>query len=154
MRKDCVGSILVGFIVVAVFVTSVVYAHCQIPCGIYDDQMRIKMIAENITTIERSIVQIDRLSRKESPDLNQINRWIDNKEKHADDTSNIISYYFLAQRIQAVESGGGKSYRQYIEKLTLLHEMLLYCVRAKQTVDISNVEVLRVLLDDFKDAYF
>lgn len=154
MRKICVGSILVTFVVFVVFVSSIVYSHCQIPCGIYDDHLRIKMISENIMTIEKSIIQIDLLSRQESLDLNQINRWIDNKEKHADDTSNIISCYFLAQRIKPAEKTDGKSYRQYIERLTLLHEMLLYCVKAKQTVDLSNVKSLRGLLGDFKEAYF
>ena len=154
MRKICARSIVVTFVVFVVFVSSIVYSHCQIPCGIYDDQMRIKMIAENITTIEKSIIQIDSLSRQKSIDLNQINRWIDNKEKHADDTSNIISYYFLAQRIKPAEKADSDSYREYVKKLTLLHEMLLYCVKAKQTVDITNVETLRGLLGDFEDAYF
>ena len=27
---------------------SIVWAHCEIPCGIYDDHMRIKMISEHI----------------------------------------------------------------------------------------------------------
>ena len=31
------------------------FAHCEIPCGIYDDEMRLKMIAEHITTIEKSM---------------------------------------------------------------------------------------------------
>ena len=26
-----------------------IYSHCEIPCGIYDDKMRITMIAEDIT---------------------------------------------------------------------------------------------------------
>ncbi|MDY6953871.1 MAG: superoxide dismutase [Ni], partial [Thermodesulfobacteriota bacterium] len=42
----------------ALFVVSYASAHCEIPCGIYDDQMRIDMIAEHITTIEKSMKQI------------------------------------------------------------------------------------------------
>ena len=34
------------------------WAHCEIPCGIYDDHMRIHMIEEHITTIEKSMQQI------------------------------------------------------------------------------------------------
>jgi nickel superoxide dismutase len=28
-------------------------AHCEIPCGIYDDEMRINMVLEHIATIEK-----------------------------------------------------------------------------------------------------
>jgi nickel superoxide dismutase len=31
---------------------------CEIPCGIYDDEMRINMIAEHITTIEKSVKKL------------------------------------------------------------------------------------------------
>jgi len=154
MLRKTVRSLALTFIVLVVLVSSIVYSHCQIPCGIYDDQLRIKMISEHIRTIEKSIMEIDRLSRQETLDLNQINRWIDNKEKHADETSSIISYYFLAQRIEPAKEGDSDSYKKYIKELTLLHEMLLYCVKAKQTVDMSNVKSLKSLLGDFQDVYF
>ena len=32
------------------------FSHCEIPCGIYDDAMRITMIQEHITTIEKSMI--------------------------------------------------------------------------------------------------
>ena len=31
------------------------YAHCQIPCGVYDDTMRVKMIEEHTLTILKSM---------------------------------------------------------------------------------------------------
>jgi len=54
-------------------------AHCEIPCGIYDDQMRIRFIAEDITTIEKAMKQIDELSAKVPLNYNQLVRWISNK---------------------------------------------------------------------------
>ncbi len=27
-------------------------AHCEVPCGIYDDQLRADLIAEHATTVE------------------------------------------------------------------------------------------------------
>ena len=36
-----------------------VYAHCQIPCGIYNDPARFTDMADHITTIEKSMNQIN-----------------------------------------------------------------------------------------------
>ena len=33
-------------------------AHCQIPCGIYDDHARVHAMLEDVTTIEKSLVLI------------------------------------------------------------------------------------------------
>ena len=40
------------------FFTVKASAHCEIPCGIYDDELRISMLNEHITTIEKSMNQI------------------------------------------------------------------------------------------------
>lgn len=149
-RKSVVLVIMVFVIVFA----SVVYSHCQIPCGIYGDPTRFDMLAEHTTTIEKSMKQITDLSKKDKPDMNQIVRWIHNKEKHADELSHIVTYYFMAQRIKPVDKEKGKAYEQYIKKLTLLHEMLVYSMKAKQTTDLSNVEKLKTLLAEFRTAYF
>ncbi len=149
-RKLVVVVILVSLVVF----TTLVYSHCQIPCGIYHDPARFDMIAENIKTIEKSMKQITKLSQEDKPDMNRIVRWVQNKEKHADDTSHIITYYFMAQRIKTVEKADGKAYEKYVKNLTLLHKMLVYSMKAKQTTDLSNVEKLRTLLTEFQTAYF
>ena len=51
--KRTVWATLTGVLLVA-GVTSVVFSHCEIPCGIYDDPMRLDMMAEHITTITRT----------------------------------------------------------------------------------------------------
>jgi len=132
---------------------SMAYSHCQIPCGIYDDQTRFDMIAENITTIEKSMKLIAELSREDKPNLNQVVRWVQNKEKHADDTSHIITYYFMAQRIKPADKTDSEAYNEYVKKLTLLHEMLIYSMKAKQSTDPANVEKLKALLTEFQNVY-
>jgi len=52
--------ILISFI----FLISSANAHCEIPRGIYDDEMRIKIILEYIDTIEKSIKQIVAIEKK------------------------------------------------------------------------------------------
>jgi nickel superoxide dismutase len=68
--------------------------------------------------------------------------------------SDIVTYYFLAQRIKPVEKTQDKTYEQYIKKLILLHEILVYNMKAKQTTDLSNVEKLKSLSAEFKEIYF
>lgn len=134
-------------------ITSLVYSHCQIPCGIYDDPARLAAIAENITTIEKAMKSIEELSAQQKPNMNQIVRWVNVKDEHAEDIAHIVSYYFMAQRIKPVDKSDATGYEKYIKQLTLLHEMLVYSMKAKQTTDLANVEKLRSLLTDFRSAY-
>jgi nickel superoxide dismutase len=129
-------------------------AHCQVPCGIYDDQARIKMIAEHITTIEKAMNQVIELSKEKTPNYNQIVRWIYNKEKHAEELSDIVTYYFMTQRLKPILKADTKEYANYREKLELLHHLLVYTMKAKQTTDLKVIEELRVLLKKFEEAYF
>ena len=131
-----------------------VSSHCEIPCGIYDDEMRVKMIAENITTVEKSMNQIIELSGHDKQNLNQIVRWVQNKENHADEISHIVTQYFMTQRLKPVDADHSEEYMDYVNKLTLLHQMMVYSMKSKQTTDLANVEKLRSLLTSFKDAYF
>ncbi len=147
-------AVVVVVLVLVIALSSMVYSHCQIPCGIYGDPARFDMIAEHITTIEKSMKQITELSKQDKPNANQITRWVSNKENHAAELSHIVTHYFMAQRIKLVDKSQGKAYEDYIKKLTLLHEILVYSMKAKQTTDLSNVEKLKSLLTEFRVAYF
>ena len=73
-------------------------AHCQIPCGIYDDYARVLSMLEDAATVEKSVKLIAELSGK--PDIQsqqQLVRWVMNKEKHAQNIITTISDYFLTQ---------------------------------------------------------
>lgn len=144
---------LLAALAVAVVFGSLAYSHCQVPCGIYGDDTRFDLIAEHIQTIEKSMVQIGENMNQDPPNGNQIVRWVQNKEKHADEISHIVTYYFMAQRIKIPPAGDAAAHDAYVKKLTLLHHMLVYSMKAKQTTDLSNVQQLRHLLADFKKAY-
>jgi nickel superoxide dismutase len=99
------GSRLV-LIAAALFISltaSNAFAHCQIPCGIYDDAARFALLEEHVTTVEKAMKKIEELSAAQSPNYNQIVRWVGNKEHHADEISEIVTYYFMAQRLKPVE---------------------------------------------------
>jgi nickel superoxide dismutase len=129
------------------------FSHCEIPCGIYNDPMRMDMMAEDITTIEKSIKEIQRLSAEGEKNYNQLVRWIVNKDNHADYFSEIVTQYFMAQRITPAEESNQKAYKEYVHKLTLLHKMLVYAMKCKQTTDLENVEQLKTYLAQFRAAY-
>jgi len=155
MKKSVRKPIAAVCIVATVAVlASIAYSHCQIPCGIYDDEARFDAMAENITTIEKSMKEIERLSAEAKPNMNQIVRWVNNKDHHADELSETVTYYFMAQRVKLPVDSEAKAYDDYIKKLTRLHGMLVYAMKAKQTTDLANVQQLRSLLDEFHKIYF
>jgi nickel superoxide dismutase len=129
-------------------------AHCQIPCGIYDDKMQIDMLNEHITTIEKAMNQITELSAEADKNFNQIVRWVTNKEDHAQEFQNIVTFYFLAQRIKPVDPAETDAYQKYLKKLELLHHLHVYAMKCKQTTDLANVEKLKSLVTEFAALYF
>ena len=121
-------------------------AHCEIPCGIYDDAARLDQIAEHIKTIEKSMKQITGLGKASPVNYNQLVRWVSNKEHHATEIQHIVSQYFMTQRIKP-------DAKQYAEKLKALHHMLVYAMKCKQTNDLTNTEKLKTLLKEFEILY-
>ncbi|MDL1976196.1 MAG: superoxide dismutase, Ni [Deltaproteobacteria bacterium] len=145
MKKKCLQTALVFLMIF--FTAAYAAAHCEIPCGIYDDEMRVMMIAEHITTIEKSMKQIVKLRGQKPENCNQRVRWVMNKEDHANELQHIVSQYFMTQRIKL-------DAENYAQKLSVLHKMLVYAMKCKQTTDLSHISKLRSLLEEFHDLYF
>jgi nickel superoxide dismutase len=129
-------------------------AHCQIPCGIYNDELRVQLIEEDITTIEKSMNEIVALSKESPINFNQLVRWINNKEEHAQKIQDLVSDYFLCQRIKAPETREGEAWTKYVGQLATLHQIEVAAMKAKQTTDLANVETLRKLVKEFRTEYF
>ena len=68
------------------------------------------------------------------------------KEKHADELSEIVTYYFMTQRIKP-------GMDHYEDNLKALHEILIYSMKAKQTTDVANVAKLNELIHTFAHTY-
>jgi nickel superoxide dismutase len=128
------------------FGTAQVGAHCEIPCGIYDDEMRINMIAEHITTIEKAMKETIQLEGQKPTNHNQLTRWVMNKEHHANELQHIVTQYFMTQRIKL-------DAKKYSVKLTSLHKMLVYAMKCKQTTDLTYITKLRSVLKEFHGLY-
>ncbi|MGM0442175.1 MAG: superoxide dismutase [Ni] [Elusimicrobiota bacterium] len=132
--------------------TGLLWSHCQVPCGIYDDHMRIEMMYENIDTVEKAINSVKELQGEEDKNYNQIVRWVTNKEEHATKIIETVNKYFLAQRIKIAEKK--ESPKMYSEKLELLHKIIVYSMKTKQSLDTDNVEQLRKTVEKFEELYF
>lgn len=145
------SALLVGIITISSFQAK---AHCEIPCGIYGDSVRIVLIYEHIATIEKSMNMINELSKEEKPDYNQLVRWVTNKEEHAIKIQDIVSQYFLHQRIKPVSEADSAAYGKYVKQLELLHNILVFAMKSKQSTDLSNIETLREKVHNFEHAYF
>ncbi|MFC2086470.1 superoxide dismutase [Ni] [Bacteroidota bacterium] len=146
------GFVAFAFIVLTGTVNEVT-AHCEVPCGIYGDSVRVTMLYEHFSTIEKAMIQIIELSKAGDVNYNQLVRWVNTKEEHAEKIQDIVSQYFLHQRIKVKESDD-ESYEKYISHLTLLHKMLVYAMKSKQTTDLEYIAKLRKTLALFEDAYF
>ena len=77
-------------------------AHCQIPCGIYDDELRVKLIEEHIGTVEKSMNQIIALAKETPVNSNQLVRWVVNKEEHASEIQDIVDELIRLEVIEVL----------------------------------------------------
>jgi nickel superoxide dismutase len=133
--------------------SGVARAHCQIPCGIYNDPLRFTLMEEDVTTIEKAMNQINELGQQQPVDYNQIVRWVDNKDDHADKLSETVTYYFMAQRVKPADPNDKAASAKYIRELTLLHQIMIEAMKAKQTTDLEHCQNLRALIAKFKESY-
>lgn len=128
-------------------------SHCQIPCGIFDDKTRFSLMIEHVDTIEKSTLLINELQKSETPDFHQIARWTSNKEKHAQEIQDIVSNYFLSQRIKIKEDANEKQSKQYLMQLSQLHQITVSAMQTKQKLDVSYANDLREAIADFEKNY-
>ena len=122
-------------------------AHCQIPCGIYDDHTRVHSMLEDAATIKKATTMLAELAGKEDPQsLNQIVRWVSNKESHAQSIIDTISDYFLTQRVKPSQD-------DYAKRLEKHHAVIVAAMKVKQNADSSHVDILMKNIEVLKRYY-
>lgn len=143
-----------GLFLISAILSNNAFSHCEVPCGIFDDEVRAKLILEHVTTIEKAMKQIDKLSKDPQKNANQITRWVYNKEKHAVELQHIVTQYFMTQRIKPVDKSDAKAYQKYQSQLEQLHHMLFFAMKAKQSTDTGHIAKLKEIHAAFKKSYF
>ncbi len=122
-------------------------AHCQIPCGIYDDYARLLSMQEDATTVEKSTTMMIELTGKMDVQAqNQMVRWVVNKEDHAQKIIETISNYFLTQRVKP-------SQKDYEKRLKQHHAVILAAMKVKQNADMESVKALKKSISAL-EAYY
>ena len=107
-----------SIIICYIITISYLFAHCQVPCGIYDDARKIIEIEEDIMTIKKAMNNIQLISSQNIPssqEMNQLVRWVTTKEEHAQHIQNTIMEYFLSQRIKPKNSNDD-NYLKYVNE--------------------------------------
>lgn len=128
-------------------------AHCQVPCGIYDDPARIRQMLEDVTTIGKAVDQIRELSAKnDALSLNQAIRWINTKEQHASNIITTVAEYFLTQKVKE-EAKEAPGYAAYLEQLATHHRVMRTAMKCKQTVDPAAVAELKGAVEALGKLY-
>ena len=144
MKRLILGLVLA---VAAVVPMRYLAAHCEVPCGIYDDNARINAMYEDQSTIAKAIDNIvETAGTHDATGHNQLARWISTKEAHATSIQQTIAQYFMTQRIKADDE-------QYVEKLTAAHAVMVAAMKCKQSADPATAEALHEAIHGFQHAY-
>ena len=137
------------FAIASLLTAASLSAHCQVPCGIYGDELKFDQLEQHIETITKSGKLVRELSAKDelsAQDHQQLVRWTNNKEAHAQKIIDEAANYFLAQRIKP-------DAEHYAEKVELLHHIIVFSMKSKQSVESKPVETLGEKVAAFKAIY-
>jgi nickel superoxide dismutase len=134
------GLMLLAGVVVWVSAPNAAEAHCQVPCGIYDDAARIARLREDTETIAKAITNITHLAgAHDAQSANQLVRWVTTKEDHASHIIQVVAEYFLAQRVKPADGDGRAA---YLEKLEKHHAVIVAAMKAKQNANMAYADAL------------
>jgi len=123
------------------------FAHCQVPCGIYDDHARVHAMLEDAATVEKACKLIDELAGKtDAQSQNQIARWVANKESHAQSIISTVCDYYLTQRVKPTQE-------DYVERLKKHHAVILAAMKAKQNADPKYAADLKAAIEALGPYY-
>mmetsp|Transcript_85712 Transcript_85712/g.237533 ORF Transcript_85712/g.237533 Transcript_85712/m.237533 type:complete len:162 (-) Transcript_85712:107-592(-) len=124
--------------------------HCQVPCGIFTDDLRVKGMMEDAQTIRKSVVQIADLHKAGAlQDMHQLVRWIATKEEHSTKIMTVIGEYFLAQKVKK----DMLTEAEYKEVLVLHHAVMVAAMKTKQSTEIAPVDTLDAAIAALAPVY-
>lgn len=124
--------ILIGLLA-AVFLNGQLNAHCQMPCGIYHDELVYNQIDQYAETMYKAVAVLNDLHMDNVKEKNDFVRWVMQKENASNEIAEVICKYFLMQKIKPGEEDTAK-------KLAEAHKLLFGIVQIKQNTDIKFVE--------------
>ena len=131
----------------SLLLANISFGHCQVPCGVYTDDLRFMQMLEDQTTIEKSSKLILELANEDDgQSKNQLARWVSTKESHASKIQKIIAEYFLTQRIKSSASN-------YEALLKGAHSVMVAAMKCKQSTEASAAKNLKASILAFQKIY-
>jgi nickel superoxide dismutase len=118
-------------------------AHCQMPCGIYHDAMVYDQIDQVVETVYKGITVLNESKFSTVKERNEFVRWVGEKEKCCSDAADLITVYFLQQKIKPGED-------DTVKRLVSAHKLLFLLVAIKQNVDLQYVKEFNEEWEKFK----
>ena len=145
--KNLIKTILVATVIVYTTLPVTLNAHCQVPCGIYNDSARLQSMLEDAATVEKAARLINELApKKDAQSQNQLVRWVNTKEQHAQSIIETISNYYLTQRVKTSQS-------DYSTRLEMHHAVIVAAMKTKQNVDKKTMENLSTSIKALSGYY-
>ena len=134
-----------------VFPPQTVFAHCDVPCGIYDPH-EAQMAAHTVLRMTHMIVELQ-LSSAEPPFeerkriISQISRLTKVKEEHAE---------LIKQQIRVIWGDYFKD--EHVKKYKTLHHLVFRIMKqasaAKQNVDVKAANELLEMIQKFAEIFW
>jgi nickel superoxide dismutase len=138
-----IHKIFIGLIGVSMLFQGNLSAHCQMPCGIYHDDMVYDQIDQFVETVYKGISVLNEGRFTSVRDKNEFIRWVAQKENCCNEAAEIITTYFLQQKIKPDEPDTAK-------RLASAHKLLFLLVAIKQNTDLDFVKQFNEEWEKFK----
>lgn len=107
-------------------------SHCQMPCGIYHDEMVFDQIDQYVETMVKGMSILHENKFNTVQTHNEFIRWVILKETSSNEIASLLTTYFLQQKIKPDESETAK-------RVLSAHKLLFYLVQIKQASDLAIV---------------
>lgn len=121
------------WIALSLLTSPLLYSHCQMPCGIYHDDMVFDQIDQYIETMVKCVSILNENKFDSLQSKNECVRWILSKEKMSNETADLICTYFLQQKIKPDEP-------DTVKRLVAAHKLLADLVLIKQTAEPKYIQ--------------
>ena len=127
------------------------------PCGILIDPKLVTEVNESCATIRMAMEKINELTDAglTANSINQITRWVNLKEEHANKIINLVATYCLCQRVKPVGEPMSPftTEKDYMDGLKGHHNVMIAAMKSKQSVDLAAADALEHTVGDMTKIY-
>ncbi len=129
-----------------VFLQAPLFPHCQMPCGIYHDDMVFDQVDQYVETMFKGYTVLKENKFATLKEKNEFVRWVIEKENASNEVASLITTYFLQQKIKPDED-------DTVKRLTSAHKLLVLAMLIKQNSDHKYVDEFADTWEKFKAMF-